>query len=704
MRSLQVKISGMRCASCSSLIESSLTDEPGILRASVSLADHSARIEFDESVIGTDKIFLTISELGFSVVDEVDDLAESREYLKKFILSLVLSLPIATSMFNVPWAHSDAFMAILLVLGTVVVFWPGFVFHRSAWLKLRKRQFNMDSLISLGTLTAWTYSVYGFFAGRPFHHFLEGANFIIVFILLGKFLEARSRGKASQALRSLLALQEKSARVVRDGKETSMAVDAVQLDDVMVVRSGERIPLDGVILSGDANIDESMLTGESVPVFKAEGVAVFGSSLVADGSLRVRVTATVQETFLSRIIETVRKTQSSKPPIQHLTDRVAGVFVPIIIGIALVTLGGWMLASGNMERSLLAAVAVLVIACPCALGLATPTAIMVATGLGSRRGILIKSGEAFERAGKITCVVFDKTGTLTAGTPHVTDTVGEASVLSCAAALAAHSNHPLSKSIAAHYGTESASLRDVRELRGFGMMAADDGGQCLLGNRKLMEQEGVVVPDSVQERARALAAEGKSLVFYARSGAFAGLFALQDTPKADAVATIRRLRNMGLRTAIVSGDNASTAQAVGAQLGVDKVIAEVLPQEKSEYVKTLQQDGEKVAFVGDGINDAPALAQADLGIAMGSGSDVALETAGIVLTGGEVARAADAIVLSKRTYLVIKQNLFWAFAYNVIGVPLAAFGVLPPAFASLAMSFSSVSVVANSLRLRRLPR
>jgi Cu+-exporting ATPase len=713
MKTESFKIDGMHCASCSSLVEKTLAEENGVESVSVSIATNSAKIVYNENDLPFSAIRKKVKELGFSIVEEVDQSKVTKSYLRKFITALILSLPISTTMFGsmslIPNEYIKLANLILIVLGTIVVFYSGIGFHIGFFKKLVKLQFNMDSLISLGTLTAWIYSAFAFMTGIPFHHFLEGANFIIVFILLGKYLESRSKGKASQALEKLFSLQTKVATVLVDGKPQQMSVDEIKAGFIIQVKSGDKIPLDGVIVSGDANIDESMLTGESAPVFKKVDSDVFGATIVLDGALTIKVTKVSSDTVIAKIINMVRETQNSKAPIQHLADKVAGIFVPIIMAISLLTFLGWMFyTSGNLDASLLPAVAVLVIACPCALGLATPTAILVASGVGASNGILIKSGEALEKAGSISSIAFDKTGTLTEGKPKVVDfkhwNVDEKVALGISASLASFSHHPVSKAIVSYSGKEKAEIDDFSEIRGRGLKAIlkSTGKRVLLGSERLSRESGVSFSEDISSLLKKEKEAGNTVVVVSMEDKPIAVYSLMDKPKKDSKNAISKIAKTGVSTYMISGDNVSTATAVADQIGISNVLAEVLPDEKALKIKEIQNESQIVAFVGDGINDAPALAQSDLGIAMGSGSDIAIETGDIVLVQGEPLKAYSSIKLARMTYRVIKQNLFWAFIYNIIGIPLAAFGVLPPVFASLAMSVSSVSVVTNSLRLRNI--
>ncbi len=726
------KIEGMHCASCSVLIEKSLSRTKGVHSVSVNLATETGKIEYDSSVLSFGDVEKKIKDLGYEVVSEKRK-DGSRKYLLRFIVALILSIPVSFSMIfdinKLPFSYLNFYNLLVVFFGILVVLGAGSNFHISFFLKLQKLQFNMDSLISLGSLTALIYSIWALIAGNPFHHFIEGANFIITFILLGKYLEARSKGKASEALQKLFKLQVKKATVIREGKEEEVEIDSVETGEILMIKTGEKIPLDGIILEGSANIDESMLTGESLPVFKTVSAEVFAATFVLDGILKVKVTKKQSETMFSKIVVMVEEAQNKKAPIQHLADKVAGIFVPVIISISFLTFIIWFLASGgNISESLLPAVAVLVIACPCALGLATPTAIIVATGSGAQHGIIIKDGEAFEKSSKIDSVIFDKTGTLTKGRPEVTDIhpilIKRDRLLSYAVSLAKNSNHPLSQAIRALIEDKDKDknkkdkdkdkdmdslnykeIKDFKEIPGKGVEGYSVLSKVIvrLGNYKLMTENNIKWDSEISEWIERLSSEGKSVLFLALDNKLAGIFGIMDMPKPDASEAISELVLMGKEVYMISGDNRGTAMSIAKSLGIDadNVIAEVLPHEKAAHVIEIQKRGKKVAFVGDGINDAPALAVADLGIAIGTGSDIAIETGNIVLVRGDPSRLVTALKLSARTYKIIKQNLFWAFFYNLTGVPLAAFGALPPAFASLAMSLSSISVVTNSLRIKK---
>jgi heavy metal translocating P-type ATPase len=588
-----------------------------------------------------------------------------------------------------------------------VILGLGWEFHIGMLRQARNAAANMDTLISIGTLAAFFYSLWAMATGHS-HLYFETGAVIAALILLGRYFEARSRGQASEAIEKLIDLGAKSAHLISGTAELHIPVEDVRLGDHLLVRPGEKIPLDGKVIRGTSSVDESMLTGESMPVAKTEGDEVFGATLNTSGVLYVQVTRTGKDTTLAQIVKLVAEAQSNKAPIQKLADRVSGIFVPAVLGIAALTALAWFFYAGDLAQSLIPAVAVLVIACPCSLGLATPTAIMVGTGLGARRGILIKNGEALERGRSIEVVVFDKTGTLTEGKPSVAEIVcaagaTPAELLRIAASVEALSEHPLAQAVVQTARERQLSLAEANEFRNFagkGVRARVEGAVVLVGSVRHLIESGV----SLGEHQAAVAeqeARAQTVIGVAREGKLVGIIAIADTIKADAAEAVAALHRQGVQTVMISGDNRRTAEAIAAQIGVQSVLAEVLPQDKAEQVRLLQDRGKRVAFVGDGINDAPALAQADLGIAIGTGTDVAIEAGNIVLVKGHPLKIIEALALSRITYRTIKQNLFWAFFYNVAAIPLAALGLLNPMVAAGAMALSSVSVVANSLRIKR---
>jgi heavy metal translocating P-type ATPase len=592
---------------------------------------------------------------------------------------------------------------VVWALVTPVEFVFGWQFHRIAALRLRSGGANMDTLVSMGTLTAYLYSVWALFAGEPM--FFESAATIVTFILLGRFFEARSKGRASNSITRLLELGAKEARVVRDGAETMVPVDRLQPGDQMVVRPGEKVPTDGRIVEGSSSFDESMLTGESVPVDRGPGEEVFGATINQQGMVVIEATRVGAETALAQIVHLVEEAQATKAPIQHLADRVASVFVPTVIGIALVTFALWLVTGGTTVEAMKAAVAVLIIACPCALGLATPTAIMVGSGRGAELGVLFKNAEVFERARQIDTVVFDKTGTLTHGAMTLAEIVSDdPGAVRLIGSLESGGEHPIARAVALGAEERGAVLTrptDFEIVPGMGLRGTVDGTRVTIGTRKLMADTGLVLAERLDDAMADMEARGLTSFLAGWDGEVRAAAAVADSVRSGAAEVVQRLRDRGVDVAMLTGDNRRTAETIAAQVGIDSVIAEVLPGGKAEEIARLQRSGKRVAFVGDGVNDAPALTTADLGMAVGTGSDVAIESADIVLMTGDPGLAEVALGLADGTFKVIRENLFWAFGYNTAAIPLAAFGLLDPMIAGAAMALSSVSVVSNSLRLRR---
>lgn len=707
-----LKITGMTCGSCAKLSESAILNVKGVKNARVNIANNKAQVEYDEKQTNINEIIKAIEKAGygaFEIIGKGPDMGmETKKEVKtafyRFLGAVIFTVPVISMMFLpdlLPmWAYA--------VLTAIVVFIFGFHFHKNAVKKLMHFTSNMDSLVSLGTLSSFIYSMWAMFSGH--HVYFEAAAAIITLINLGKWLEAISKGKASNALKKLLELGAKNARVIKEGKEVEIPVEKVEVGDILHIKAGEKIPLDGKITEGEASLDESMLTGESIPVDKKAGDEVFGATLNQNGNLKIIVTKSAGDTVLSQIIQMVEEAQMSKAPIQKLVDKISSIFVPIVIIIGIITFTAWFLITGNIETSILPAVAVLVIACPCALGLATPTAIMVGTGVGAKNGILIKNGETLEKSNKIDVVIFDKTGTLTEGKPEVTDIIpfdfAKDKLLKISYSLAMLSSHPLSKSIA-EFGkkqnSDEAKLEGFKEIKGKGVIAIckEHKTELRLGNLKLMEESNIPIEATTKKHVEKLTNEGKTPIYISHGNHLIGILGLMDTLKSESKEAVDKLKNIKINVMMITGDNKKTAEAIAKKLGIKDVIAEVLPEHKAKEIKNLQDAGMKVAFVGDGINDAPALAQSDLGIALGTGTDVAIETGNIVIMRGSPAKVYTAIKLSQRTFKAIKQNLFWAFIYNVIGIPIAGFGLLSPVIASFAMSMSSVSVITNSLRVKR---
>ena len=720
-----LEVAGMTCASCVGRVERALKRVPGVVAAEVNLATERARVTAASGSVTAERLAAVVRAAGYeaSPVAEAGAKAaeasapglRSRRELTHVVLAAALSLPLLVGMIGhvvgVRWMLPGW---VQLALATPVQFWLGWRFYVAGWKAARALSGNMDLLVALGTSAAWGLSVYELLAtpaGHAHALYFESSALIVTFILLGKWLEARAKGQTASAIRALMGLRPDTARLRRGGAEIEVPLAAVKVGDVVIVRPGERVPVDGRVLEGSGSVDESMLTGESLPVEKTAGSRVTGGSINADGLLAVETTAIGAETTLARIVRLVEGAQASKAPIQRLVDRVSAVFVPVVLGIALVTFIAWWAATGNPAAALLNAVAVMVIACPCALGLATPTAIMVGTGAAARHGILIKDADALERAHAVTAVAFDKTGTLTEGRPELVGLVpatgaSAAEVLRLAASLQGGSEHPLAGAVrrrAAADGVMPESAKDFRALAGRGVSAEAEGRSLILGSHRLLEESGVET-GPLEVRARELEAAGRTVSWLAELApdrGVLGLLAFGDAVKASARAAMDALRRRGIETVMLTGDGQGAARAAAASLGIEDVVAEVLPAGKAEAVAALRGRGKVVAMVGDGVNDAPALAAADVGIAMATGTDVAMSTAGITLMRGDPLLVPAALDVSRRTYAKIRQGLFWAFAYNVIGIPLASFGLLSPVVAGAAMALSSVSVVSNALLLRR---
>jgi len=723
---LELDIKGMTCASCVTRVEKALAKIPGVSSASVNLATERATVQAAPGV-GFDVLAKAVNDAGYEAAEHRADApaAPVPTGLPEWwpvALAAILSLPLMAPMLTMPFGHEWALPGLVqLALATPVQFWLGARFYRAGWKALMARTGNMDLLVALGTSAAYGLSLYLMWrhAGHdmPPHLYFEASAVVITLVLLGKWLEARAKRQTTEAIRALAALRPDTARVLRNGSEAVVPLAQVRVGDVVVIFPGERIPVDGVVTEGASHVDESMLTGESLPVAKHEGAAVTGGSMNAEGRLVVETRAIGAETTLARIIRMVENAQAAKAPIQRLVDQVSAVFVPVVLGIGLVTFVGWGLASGDWEHALLNAVAVLVIACPCALGLATPTAIMAGTGVAAKHGILIKDAEALEIAHRVKAVAFDKTGTLTEGKPRLVASLPasgtERELLALAAAVQQGSEHPLARAVLEAVETNGLFVtvaKDIQALPGRGVRALVKDATVYVGSSRLMNELGVSL-DALAADARRLEGEGRSISWIALESAqvaetaagrsLAGLLAFGDAPKASAKGAIERLRALGVKTVMLTGDNEGSARAIAAALGIDDVRANVLPEDKAGIISALRTSHGAVAMVGDGINDAPALAAADVGIAMSTGTDVAMHAAGVTLMRGDPALVADAIGISRRTYRKIWQNLFWAFIYNLVGIPLAAFGMLSPMIAGAAMALSSVSVVSNALLLKR---
>ena len=737
--SLELPIQGIVCASCVQKIEKALLQTRGVVKAVVNLATAKAKVEYLPSETNFEEMKRAVESTGYKVlefepsegIEDPEKFVREKEYKKlktKFIVGLVLGLLVflGSSRHWFPWIPS--FLGnfyVLWALATPVQLWIGWQFYKGAWGAFKHRNADMNTLIAVGTSAAYLYSVVAtlfpsFFeaAGMKPDVFFDTSVLIIVLILFGRLLEARAKGQTSEAIKKLMGLQPKTARIIRDGKEMDIPVEEVLVGDTVVVRPGEKIPVDGVVKEGKSAVDESMITGESIPVKKEAGDEVIGATINKTGSFKFQATKVGKDTALAQIIKLVQDAQGSKAPIQRLADVISGYFVPIVISVAIATFVIWFNFGPfpSLTFALLTFVAVMIIACPCALGLATPTAVMVGTGKGAENGILIKGGESLETAHKLDTIVFDKTGTLTKGEPEITDLVSinthsEEEILKNAASAEKVSEHPLGEAIikgAIERKIELHDPKDFKAIEGHGVEARVDGRKVILGNIKLMKDRGIDIRD-LEKKAEEFASDGKTPIYVSIDGKSAGIIAVADPLKESSVEALERLKRLGLKIVMLTGDNKKTAEAIARKAGIDGVISEVLPEDKVQEIRRLQSEGRSVAMVGDGINDAPALAQADVGIAIGSGTDVAIEASDITLIKGDLRGVASAIELSKRTIRVIKQNLFWAFLYNTAGIPIAAgvlypfFGILlNPIFASAAMAFSSVSVVSNSLRLRRV--
>lgn len=723
-----LSITGMTCANCSSFVEKTLNKLDGVQSANVNLATEKATVVFDSSLSVSDLI-AAVEKAGYGASLAEETLPEQKEDRKKrelkklryqLILSAVLTFPMLLGMILNFVGVANSFTAFLhnewvqLILTLPVQFYVGARFYKNAFKAVRAGTANMDVLVALGTTSAFLLSLYnGFIAPGAHVHghmkpiYFESCATIITLILLGKYLEANAKGRTSDAIRKLMGLQPKTAHLLVDGEERDVPIEQVTPGMILQVRPGEKIPVDGTVLSGSSTVDESMLTGESLPVEKQEGDPLIGATVNQLGSFSMKTEKVGRDTALSQIIQLVEQAQGQKAPIQKIADKVAGIFVPAIIAIAIITFVGWSIATGDIQRAILNAVSTLVIACPCALGLATPTAIMVGTGKGAENGILIKGGEHLQTAGQIKAIVLDKTGTITEGKPTVTDIIPfqmeEQKLLGVAAAAEQNSEHPLGAAIY-EYGKEHLSglptCTDFQSITGRGISAKIDGKEIFIGTRRLMEEHGIDLSQAGQTMTQ-LESDGKTAMLVGIDRRLAGVIAVADTVKANSRQAIQELKELGIQVYMMTGDNRRTAQAIASQVGIDHVLAEVLPEHKAEEVEKIKSSGVVTAMVGDGINDAPALATADVGIAIGTGTDIAIEASDITLIRGDLLGIPSAIRLSKKTMRKIKQNLFWAFIYNSIGVPFAALGFLSPIIAGAAMAFSSVSVVTNSLSLKR---
>ena len=707
---IKLPIEGMTCASCATRVEKALKRVPGVASAEVNLATETATVSMAEGA-APQSLVEAVRSAGYEArLSPAAPPAKDRSWWPVAFataLTLPLIIPMLAGFMDVDWMLPGWLQ---LLLATPVQFWLGARFYRAGWKAVMARAGNMDLLVALGTSAAYGLSVYMLFEHwehEP-HLYFEASAAVITLVVLGKWLESRAKRQTTAAIRALQALRPDTARVLRDGVEVELPLQDLRVGDIIIIRAGERVPADGKVLEGESHVDESMLTGEPLPIVKAPGDSVTGGSVNAEGMLNVTVAAIGAQSTLAKIIELVENAQARKAPIQRLVDRVSAVFVPVVLGIALLTLLGWGLATGNWEHAILNSVAVLVIACPCALGLATPTAIMAGTGVAAKNGILIKDAEALESAHAVEVVAFDKTGTLTVGKPAMVAFEAHAadrdSVLALAAAVQAGSEHPLAKALVqAAKGMQPGRATKVKAVAGRGVEATVDGRRLALGSGRWMGELRVDLAP-LMARASALQSEGFTVSWLADVTDKPVLLAAMgfgDQVRPEAAEAVRQLQVRGVRTVMVTGDNPAAAAAIARSLGIEDVRSQVLPEDKANVIAQLRHGGRRVAMVGDGVNDAPALAAADLGIAMGSGPDVAMHAAGVTLMRPDPRLVPAAIEISRRTYAKIRQNLFWAFAYNVVGIPLAAFGVLSPVIAGAAMALSSVSVVANTLMLKR---
>jgi Cu+-exporting ATPase len=725
------EISGMTCAACAARIEKGLTKLPGVSKATINLALETAHVEYSTAEVSTSDMMKKVEQIGYKAAIRQEQQEgmdhrkkEIKAQQKKFLISAILSMPLLWAMVGhfsfTTWIWvPDLFMNpwFQLTLATPVQFIIGKQFYVGAAKALRNGSANMDVLVALGTSAAYFYSLYvtrQWASAGESHHapsmYYETSAVLITLIVLGKLFEALAKGRSSEAIKTLMGLQAKTALVVRDGQELPIPIEEVTAGDVVIVKPGEKVPVDGLVLEGSSSVDESMLTGESIPVSKREGDPVIGATINKNGMLRIQATKVGKETALAQIIKVVEEAQGSKAPIQRIADVISGIFVPIVVGIAVVTFLVWYfgIEPGDFSGALEKTIAVLVIACPCALGLATPTSIMAGSGRAAELGILFKGGEHLESTHKITTVVLDKTGTVTKGKPELTDVIvsepmNESRFLALVAAAEKNSEHPLAEAIVAGVRERSIVLPEVEEFEavpGYGIRSVVKGTEVLIGTRKWMAKNHINA-ESAYGTMNGLEESGKTAMLIAIDGRYAGIVAVADTIKETSKQAVARLKELGLDVVMITGDNERTANAIARQVGIDQVLAEVLPEGKADEVKKMQQSGRKVAMVGDGINDAPALATADIGMAIGTGADVAMEAADVTLMRGDLNSIPDAIFMSRKTMANIKQNLFWALAYNVVGIPIAAAGFLAPWLAGAAMAFSSVSVVLNALRLQR---
>lgn len=723
---VDLNIIGMTCAACSTRIEKGLNRMEGVQNATVNLALETGRVSFDPTVLSSSDFIKKIQSLGYNAEFKNEQPGEKKDHRKVeiqkktrlFLISAVLSLPLLWTMFAhfsfTSWMYVPEILMnpfVQWALATPVQFWIGWTFYKGAYFALRNKSANMDVLVALGTSAAYFYSVYLVLTNlvhtgtHSIGLYFETSAVLITLIILGKVFEARAKGRSSDAIQKLMKLQPKMAFVERDGITQEVPIDEVQIGDILMIKPGSSIPVDAEVISGNSAVDESMLTGESLPVDKATGDVVYAATVNANGNLRVKAKNIGKDTVLSSIIRVVEEAQGSKAPIQRLADQISSIFVPIVVGIAVLTFIAWyfIFSPGDFANALESTIAVLVIACPCALGLATPTSIMAGSGRAAELGVLFKTAESMENTKHIDTIVLDKTGTITNGRPKVTEFVvadgfERDRIVSLSAAAESQSEHPVATAITAYGDGGKLSVESFEAIPGHGIRAVVDGSNLLIGTRKLLNESKVSFNET---EASELESHGKTVMFIAVEGKYAGLIAVADTVKDTSATAISEMKKLGLHVVMLTGDQERTARAIAAQVGIDEVFAGVLPTEKADVVAKLKAQGKRVAMAGDGLNDAPALATADVGMAMGTGTSVAMEAADITLMQGDLMRAVDAIQLSRLTVRNIKQNLFWALAYNAVGIPIAAAGFLAPWLAGAAMAFSSVSVVLNALRLQR---
>lgn len=720
--SVELTISGMTCAACSNRIEKVLNKIDGVINANVNLTTEQATVEYYRGVVNSDDFISKIQNLGYDAkVKEGQNQYSNKDkrlkkQLTKLVIAAILSIPLLATMlvhlFHMPLPSMFMNPWFQFILATPVQFIIGWQFYKGAYKNLKNGSANMDVLVALGTSAAYFYSIYEMFkwlnhTTQMPHLYFETSAVLITLILFGKYLETKAKTQTTNALGELLSLQAKEARVIKDNKEMMVPVKDVQVNDNILIKPGEKIPVDGVILKGTTSIDESMLTGESIPVDKQINDKVIGATINQNGAIVIQATQVGNDTALANIIKVVEQAQGSKAPIQRLADQISGYFVPTVIGIALLTFIIWitLVHFGQFEPALVAAISVLVIACPCSLGLATPTSIMVGTGRAAEKGILFKGGQYVEQAQNIDTIVLDKTGTITNGKPVVTDFEGDNETLQLLASAEYASEHPLAKAIVDYTQTNNINLINTdtfNALPGHGIEASVSQKQVLVGNRQLMTTNNVELSSHIESKMTDWESNGKTVMLIAINGVYQGMITVADTIKDNAVESIRLLHDMNINVVMLTGDNDNTAQAIAKQVGIDRVIANVLPDEKSAHITHLQKEGKQVAMVGDGVNDTPALVTADIGIAMGTGTEVAIEAADITILGGDLSLLPKTLSISQLTMRNIRQNLIWAFGYNIAGIPIAALGLLAPWIAGAAMALSSVSVVTNALRLKRI--